>query len=177
MKTSLIVAMLTLLIGVLMLDCKKHTTAVPTPPIVSIIPPGISALIDTNKWVATYYNAGFDTTITDTVVFLDIDGYDTIASSIGGTLLLQIAYYKKMAGGYNIDTGTYNIGTGSYSLGYTSSLLYDYYWGTLNATSGIITLTKISADSIQGTFNCWLAVNGVGNSTDKTSGQFNVAVK
>jgi len=163
--------------GTLMFDCKKQTTtpAVPTVPPVAIIPAGISGVIDSDKWVATNCTAGLDTEIYDTIVFLDINGYDiSIPSANGGTLLITIAYYKNITGSYNIHTGSYNIGTGSYNLGYTSSVLYNYYWGSEDATSGTITLTKISTDSIQGTFNCWLAVNGVGNSNITSSGQFNV---
>ena len=142
-----------LLIG--MIGCKKHQGPIPV---------GMSAIVNNKSWVATGYLAYLDTSITvnGNIVSLYIEGTDaTTAVSPGqNDLILIITYFK-------FKTGTYYLNTIAYDT--TAGVTYSYNFLGYRSISGSITLTQISANNVQGFFNCVFTP-----SLALRNGQFNI---
>lgn len=144
MKPTIGISILAILTGILMLGCKKHTNAIPA---------GMTSTINSTPstlFVATYYSA-------------DTAGTTVSIGAVGGIYNMSIYIPGNKIGTYAVNYG----GSGT-----VAQIIYTYSYNDFEAVSGNVTITRVTTNNIQGTFNCIFS-----NGWSVTNGQFNVPIQ
>jgi hypothetical protein len=136
MKIVITTFTFTILLGIF--SCKK------SPNFTSSMPLGISAKINNVPWLATGYSVQKSVaTVGGSQILLRIKGYDSLyinSVNVERGIILSIDDLTNK--------------TGTYSVTNTSNTSYYYAYPVwADASIGVITLTKISSNNIQGTFS------------------------